>query len=364
MSIKTNARTQGKIGFIPSSGSLMDWIGSLGAEDIGVDLGSSNVVIYIKNKGLVLPESSVVAMRHNSSDFVAYGTQAEEMEGRTPQGIYTIRPIKESAIIDYKSTAYLLNSIINQSYLKRVFFHPRLIICVPVGITGVQRRALLEAAFTMGARKTVLIEQPIASLIGTGINIENMEGAMVVDVGGGTASVSVVSTHGVVVSDFSRQAGLAMDQAIISYVRDKYKVEIGRKTAEIMKISLGTMWYIKEEQQFLEVCGSSLVTGLPVKITVTGQDVAESLYPLLENIFHKVRNVLQKTPPALLGDIREHGIMISGGAGQLKGLDRMITNLTGIPSYVVEHPLYVNAIGAGTVLEHMNILRDALQDLR
>lgn len=345
-------------------GSLVDWLGGLGAEDIGVDLGSSNVVIYIKNQGLVFPESSVVAVREKNGEFVASGTRAEEMEGRTPKGIYTIRPIKESAIVDYRATAHLLNSIINQSYLKRMFFHPRLIICVPVGITGVQRRALLEAAFTMGARKTVLIEQPIASLMGIGLDASHMEGAMIVDVGGGTTSVSVASVHGIVVSDYSRMAGTAMDQAIIARVREVYKVEIGRKAAELVKIALGASWHIDNRKRSTSVCGTSLVTGLPVKFEVTGKVAAEALTPVLEHIFRKVRSVLQKTPLALLADIRDHGIMITGGAGQLKGLDQMITNLTGIPAYVVEHPLYVNAIGAGTALGYMNDLRDSMQDLR
>lgn len=345
-------------------GSLADWLGGFGAEDIGVDLGSSNIVIYIKNKGLILPESSVVTVKDSTGEMISYGTRAEEMEGRTPRGIHTIRPIRHSAIVDYQGTSYLLNSIINRSYLKRLFFHPRLMLCVPVGMTGVQKRALLEAAFAMGARKTVLIDQPVATVLGTGLDTEKMEGAMVVDIGGGTASVAVVSRHGVVESDYTWEAGHEMDRAIISVIRDKYRVEIGFKSAEILKIAIGAIWNVDHKARTMEVSGVSLVTGLPVKIDVKAEDVSLALNPILEKIFFKVRSVLQTTPPALLADIRDHGIMISGGAGQLKGLDMLITELTGIPAYVVEHPLYVNAIGAGSALQYMNMFRDSLLDLR
>lgn len=361
MSTKTNKKRQKTEAAY--TGSLMDWLGGFGAEDIGVDLGSSNVVIYIRNKGLVFPEAAVVAVRDDTGRMFSYGTRAEEMEGRTPKGIHTIRPVRHSTIVDYHGTSYLLNSIINRSYIKRLFFHPRLIMCVPAGMTGVQKRALLEAAFAMGARKTVLIDQPVAAIMGMGLDLDHMEGAMIVDVGGGTTGVSVVSGHGVVVSDFTRQAGQAMDQAIISLVRDKYQVELGPKAAEMAKIALGASWNATRAPEALEVCGSSMVTGLPVKQTITSEDVAHALDSILDHILAKVRGVLQKTPPALLADIRDHGIMIAGGGGQLRGLDQMITASTGIPAYVVEHPLYVNAIGAGSALQYMNLFRDSLQDL-
>ena len=343
--------------------SFFDWLGSLGTEDIGIDLGTSNVVVYVKKKRLVYPESSAVAVRVRTGEMFAYGTRAEAMEGRTPQSIRIVHPLRDSAIVDYGATAYLLNSIINHSYLKSMLFHPRMIVCVPAGVSGVQRRAILEAAVTMGVRKAVLIDQPIAALIGMGVDTERMQGAMVVDIGGGSVNVSVVSRHGMVVSDSTYEGGLAMDQAIMTRVREKYKVQIGRPAAESLKKQLGILWDMSGVLQAGEAAGKSLESGLPVKIGVTGEDVSNALRPIMQVIYKKVLGVLQKTPPALLADIRDHGIMLSGGGAQLWGLDAMITKVTGIPAYVVEQPMYVNAIGAGAALDYMDYMRDSLQDL-
>ena len=342
---------------------IMDWIGSLGAEDVGVDLGTSNVVVYVKKKGVIFPESSAVAVREKTGEMFASGTRAEEMEGRTPQGIRVIRPLRDSAIVDYNAAAYLLNSVINRSYLKSLFFHPRLIVCVPAGVTGVQRRALLEAAVTMGVRKAVLIDQPLAAVMGMGVNTDKMEGAMVIDIGGGSAKISIVSRHGLVASDSIYDAGMAMDQSIMMRVREKYRVQIGRQTAESVKKRLGIRWDVSRRMEAVEAAGKSLVTGLPVKVSVTGEDAAEALRPGLQNLYRKILAVLQKTPPALLADIRDHGIMLTGGCAQLEGLDEMITRVAGIPAYVVEQPMYVNAIGCGFALGYMNYMRDSLQDL-
>ena len=230
MSIQTETKSRQTVrrpGF-----SFLDWLGSFGTEDIGMDLGTSNVVIYVRKKQLIYPEASAVAVREKNGEMFAYGTRAEEMEGRTPGSIRIVHPLRDSAIIDYNATAYLLNSIINQSYLRSLFFHPRLIVSVPAGVTGVQRRALLEAAVNMGVRKAVLIDQPIAALLGMGVNTDRMQGAMVVDIGGGSANVSIVSRHGIVVTDSTYEAGLSMDQAVMTRVREKYKVQLGRQAAE------------------------------------------------------------------------------------------------------------------------------------
>lgn len=343
--------------------SFLDWLGSFGTEDIGIDLGTSNVVVYVKKKQLIYPEASAVAVREKNGEMFAYGTRAEEMEGRTSRSIRIVHPLRDSAIVDYSATAYLLNSIINHSYLKSLFFHPRLIVCVPAGVTGVQRRAILEAAVTLGVRKAVLIDQPIAALLGMGVNTDRMEGAMVVDIGGGSANVSVVSRHGLVVADATHEAGLAMDQAIMTRVREKYKIQLGRQAAESLKKQLGILWDVSGVLQAGEAAGKSLETGLPVRIGVTGEDVANALRPVMQVICKKILGVLQKTPPALLADIRDHGIMLSGGCAQLLGLDAMVTRVTGIPSYMVEQPMYVNAIGAGAALDYMDYMRDSLQDL-
>ncbi len=343
--------------------SFLDWIGAFGSEDIGVDLGTSNVVVYVKNKGLVFPESSVVARNEVTKEIFAYGTKAEEMEGRTPQGIQIIRPLKASAIVDYNSAAYLLNSIINRSYLKGMFFHPRLLMCAPKGISRVQRRALLEAAVAVGARKTVLIDQPLATVMGLGDSGRKREGTFVVDIGGGSTKISVVSDHGVVGSQFISVSGTSMDEEIMNVILEKYHVRIGRRAAEMLKIALGVEWDLKRDAQVCEVCGISTMSGLPVKIVVTGEHVAQALNPNLYQIFSGITAVLQKTPPAILSDIRRQGIMLTGGVAQLKGLKELIEHVTDMDAHVADHPSYVNAVGAGSALEYMDYFRDSLQEL-
>ena len=320
VSIETKALAE-KAERLAGQKTLLDWIGSFGSEDIGVDIGTSNVVIYVKHKGVVFPEASVIARHAVTKEFFAYGTKAEEMEGKAPRDIEVVHPMKRSAIIDYNGAAYLLNSIVNQSYLKGMFFHPRLMMCVSRGMGSVQRRALLEAAVAMGARKTVLIDQPIAAMMGLGLTGDNCQGAMIVDMGGGSTKVSVLSKHGIVVSHFSPESGLEMDQAIMAAIRDKYHIRIGRK------------------------------------------EVAHAINPILYRIFKNIQDVLQRTPPALLAAIREQGIMLVGGVSQLKGIDELITRITGIAAKVAERPSYVNAIGAGASLNYINAFRDSLQDL-
>ncbi|MEE0292109.1 MAG: rod shape-determining protein [Dialister sp.] len=349
---------------VPSGqNSLIDWIGSLGSEDIGVDIGTSNIVLFIKHKGLVFPEASVIAKNRVTGEYFAYGTKAEEMEGKTPPEIVISRPMKESAIVDYSGTAYLLNSIVNRSYLKGMFFHPRLIMCVPKGINSVQRRALLEAAVAVGARKTVLIDQPLAAMMGMGLEDHQKEGTMIVDMGGGSTKISVLSKQGIVVSHFSRESGNSMDMAILTAIRDKYHIRIGRKEAESLKIALGASWDLDSQPRIAETSGLSIVSGLPVKMAVTSEDIAGALNPILYEIFTHIRDVLQRTPPALLASIRENGIMMVGGGSQLRGLADLITRVIGVPARVADRPSYVNAVGAGSALNYINSFRDSLQDL-
>ena len=343
--------------------SLMDWIGSFGAEDIGVDIGTSNIVLYVKHKGLIFSEASVLARNEITHEYFAFGTKAEEMERKAPHEISIIRPLRNGAIIDYNGAAYLLNSIVNKSYLKSMFFHPRLIMCVSDGINSVQRRALLEAAVAMGARKTVLIDQPLAAMMGMNGSSKTPEGTMFVDVGGGSTKVSVLSPRGIVASQFSTRSGIKMDQAIMNLVKEKYHVRIGRKEAESLKIALGAQWDLEQTPRISETFGLSLVSGLPVKIAVTGEDIASVVNPILYDIFKCIRDVIQRTPPAILADIREHGIKLIGGGSQLKGLDILISRITGFRAYVVERPNYINAVGAGKSLDYINEFRDSLQDL-
>lgn len=365
MSVSTKTKNQGaesKSADLQRS-RFLDWVGAFGSEDIGLDLGTSNAVVYVKNKGLVFPEASVVARSEADNKIFAYGVRAGEMEGRLPKGLQLIRPLKDSAITDYNSAAYLLNSLINQSYLKGMFFHPRLLMCVPMGISKVQRRALLEAAVAVGARKTVLINQPIAAVMGLGIKLARMQGVLIVDIGGGSTKISVVSQYGVVVNHFSTESGLLMDEAIMNAVLDKYHVRIGRKAAEMLKIALGVEWDLTGNARVCEVCGISSITGLPVKIAVSGENVAQALNPILYKIFSHIIAAIQATPPAILGDIREQGIVLIGGVAQLKGLKELVLKVTEMKARVADHPSYVNAVGAGSALEYMDYFRDSLQDL-
>lgn len=341
--------------------SLIDWIGSLGSEDIGVDIGTSNIVIFFKHKGLVFPEASTIARNEETHEYFAYGTKAEEMAGKTPPEIRIIHPLKKSEVVDYNGTAYLLNSIVNQSYLKGMFFHPRLMMCVPTGINSVQRRALLEAAVAIGARKTVLIDQPLAAVMGLGYT--KREGTMIVDMGGGSTKISVLSQNGIVVSHFSSESGLDMDAAILNLVRDKYHIRIGIKEAENLKIALGASWDLNRIPQIAETYGLSIVSGLPVKIAVTNEDIANAINPILYRILRNIRDILQRTPPELLASIRENGIAMIGGLSQLRGMDELISKLIGVPAHVAERPSYVNAVGAGSALDYIDDLRDSLQDL-
>ena len=348
-----------KISRLSSQNSLLDWIGSFGSEDIGVDIGTSNIVLFMKHKGLVFPEASVIARNRMSGEYLAYGTRAEEMEGKTPSEIVISRPMKESAIVDYNGTAFLLNSIVNKSYLKGMFFHPRLIMCVPKGINSVQRRALLEAA----VRQVYLIDEPIAAALGSDVDILQPEGRMIVDIGGGSTKISVLSKQGIVVSHFSTESGSTMDTAVLNTVRDRYHIRIGRKEAESLKIALGASWDLDRQPRIAETSGLSIVSGLPVKIAVTSEDIAGAINPILYKIFTHIRDVLQRTPPALLASIRENGIMMIGGASQLKGMDDLISKVIGVPARVADRPSYVNAVGAGSALNYINDFRDSLQDL-
>lgn len=364
MSESTETKTlTDKVRRLSSQNSLMDWIGSFGSEDIGVDIGTSHVVIYVKHKGIVFSEASVIARNEITKEYFTYGTKADDMEGRAPKEIHVLHPMKHSAIIDYNGAAYLLNSIVNQSYLKNIFAHPRLMMCVPTGINSVQRRALLEAAVAMGARKTVLIDQPLAAVMGLGLSSEKRVGSMIVDLGGGSTKISVLSRNGIVVSHFSYESGAEMDQVLMTAIRNKYHVRIGQKAAESLKVALGAAWDLDQAPRVAETCGLSLVSGYPVKIAVTGEDVAKAINPILYKIFKHIRDVIQRTPPALLAAVREEGIWLIGGGAELPGLDELITRVTGIKAHVAKKPSYINAIGAGMSLDYINDFRDSLQDL-
>lgn len=364
VSIKIKGKSPLRRGMgISGNHSLLDWIGSFGAEDIGIDIGTSNVVFYIKRKGIVFPEAAVVARNKLTGSYLSSGTKAEEMEGKTPPEIEIIHPIERSAVVDYSGIAYLVNSVVNQSYFRGILFHPRLMMCVPVGINNVQRRALLEVAVSIGARKTVLIEQPLAALMGMQKLLRQRAGVMIVDIGGGTTKISVSSRNGIVLSHLSGESGNEMDLAIMKTVRDKYHVKIGKKAAESVKIALGVEWDTDNIPRVAEIFGISLISGLPVKIAVTGEDIAQAVNPILYRILKDICNVLERTPPVLLKEIRKEGILLIGGAARLKGIEKLISRLIGVEAQIADKASYVNAVGAGAALEYIDSFRDSLQDL-
>ena len=343
-----------KISRLSSQNSLLDWIGSFGSEDIGVDIGTTNIIKKKKHKGLVFPEASVIARNRMSGEYLAYGTRAEEMEGKTPSEIVISRPMKESAIVDYNGTAFLLNSIVNKSYLKGMFFHPRLIMCVPKGINSVQRRALLEAAVAVGARKTVLIDQPLAAVMGMGLENHQQEGTMIVDIGGGTAEVAVISLSGIVASRSVRCAGDALDQSIIAFIKRKYNLLVGERTAEQIKIEIGSACP-QDPETSMEIKGRNLVDGLPKDILIRSEEVRDAMNDCLLRIVEAIKDTLECTPPELSSDIIDRGIMLSGGGALLRGLDTLIQNETGIEVHIAESPLDCVALGAGAVLDNPDL---------
>ncbi len=344
--------------------NFLERLGSFGAEDISVDLGTSYVTLYGRKKKSILREASVVAQRAQTGEFIAFGAKAALMEGRTPQNIRIIRPIERANIVNFDAAVYLLKSLLNESYMRSLFYHLRLAICVPAEVTGLQRRALLEAAVQLDVRKTVLIEQPIAAVLGMGVDTDRIQGTMICDMGGGSFHVSVLSKYSVIVADSAYEASRAMDQAIISAVRDRYRVEIGCGAAERLKEMLGAAFFVSGIPELAEIAGISRTTGLPVHVTVTSEDVAVAIAPMLDVMHRKILTVLQKTPPTILADIRDHGILLCGGGSLLYGFDDLITKWSGIPAYVVESPMHVNAMGAGRALEYMDYLRDSMGELR
>jgi len=325
-------------------------------EDIGIDLGTASVLVYIKGQGVVLQEPSVVAIDSATEKIVAVGEEARQMIGRTPGNIIAIRPLREGVIADYDITEKMLKYFIKKAMGTSKFFKPRIMICIPSGVTGVEERAVKQAAFSAGAKQAYLIEEPVAAALGSGLDISQPSGAMVIDIGGGTTDVAVLSLGGVVYSNSVRIGGDKFDEAIIRYVRRKHNVLIGERSAEDVKIAIGSAYPSLHPGQTAEVKGRDLVTGLPRIITLTVEEVNESIAEPLESIVAVTREVLEKTPPELAGDIINKGIILTGGGSLLHGLDSLISERTGLHVYIPEDAISCVAIGTGFALENIDKL--------
>jgi rod shape-determining protein MreB len=326
---------------------------------IGIDLGTANVLVYVKGKGIVLQEPSVVAVTDDNR-IVAVGEEAREMIGRTPGNIRAIRPMKDGVIADYVITEALLRYFIAKATKRRMTFtRPEIMISVPAGVTSVEKRAVRDAALKAGAKDAYLIEEPLAAAIGANVPISGPAGAMVIDIGGGTSEIAVISLGCVVVSTSLRVGGNKIDESIATYVRKKYNLMIGERTAEEVKIEIGTALPLERELT-MEVRGRDLIAGLPRTIPMTSSEVMEAIEAPLQQLVAAIRGVLEQTPPELSSDIIDKGMVLSGGGALLRNMDRLLTQVTGVPCHVAENPLNCVALGTGLALEHFDFFRKSL----
>jgi rod shape-determining protein MreB len=322
-------------------------------DEVGIDLGTANVLVYIKGKGIVLNEPSVVALNEETNEILAVGEEAREMLGRTPASIVAIRPLKDGVVSDYDVTERMLKYFIRKSCGGSKFFKPRIMICVPSGVTEVEKRAVIEAATQAGGKSVLLMEEPVAAAIGAGLDIVGPDGKMVIDIGGGTSDIAVISLGTIVTSMSVKTAGDKFDDAIISYMRKEHKLYIGERTAEEMKMAIGTA-FPRDESVSFECKGRDLVTGLPKSVMVTSEEMLDALDGPLSTICEAIHQVLEDTPPELAADISTTGIMLTGGGALLNGMDKRIKKRTGIEVYIAEDPKSCVAIGTGKALNSMN----------
>lgn len=323
-------------------------------QEIGIDLGTASVLVYIKGKGIVLQEPSVVAIDQSTGQVLSVGAEARKMLGRTPGNIVAIRPLKEGVISDYEVTEKMLRHFIDKTCGKRRFIKPKIIVCVPSGVTEVEKRAVIDATTEAGGGKTFLIEEPIAAAIGAGLDITKPDGNMVIDIGGGTADIAVISLGGIVVSKSIKVAGDKFDEAIIKYMRKAHNLLIGERTAEELKMTIGTA-SPRPKPVTMDCRGRDLITGLPKNITVSSEEMLDALKEPVNAISDAVHAVLEKTPPELASDISSRGIVMTGGGSLLFGLDRLLEKRTGIPTYIAEDAVSCVAKGTGMSLDHIEI---------
>ena len=332
------------------------------AKDIGIDLGTASVLVYIKGKGVVLNEPSVVAIDKNTGRLLKVGAEAQAMLGRTPGNIVAIRPLRDGVISDYDMTERMLKEFIRKVTGGFHLFPPRIMVCVPSGITEVEERAVIDAGRQAGARRVYLIEEPVAAAIGAGIDITKPDGHMVVDIGGGTSDIAVISLSGVVESASIKVAGDQFNESVVKYMRRKHNILIGERTAEQMKMEIGCV-YPKEEEATVEIKGRCLMTGLPKTITVNSTEMMEAFEEPVERILEAVHNVLERTPPELVADISNNGIVMTGGGSLVDGFDKLITARTGIHTVVAEDAISCVAEGTGKSLDFLGDMQDGTVNL-
>ncbi|OIP32064.1 MAG: rod shape-determining protein [Deltaproteobacteria bacterium CG2_30_43_15] len=340
---------------------LFDSILGLFSNDLAIDLGTANTLVYVKGKGIVLSEPSVVAVRSNYPEGVkkvlAVGMEAKKMLGRTPASIVAIRPMKDGVIADFEITEAMLRYFITKIHNRRALVRPRIIICVPSGITQVEKRAVRETAESAGAREVYLIEEPMAAAIGAGLPVGEAAGNMIVDIGGGTTEVAVISLSGIVYSQSVRVAGDKMDDAIVQYVKRKYNLLIGERTAELVKVTIGTA-YPDKDIKTMEIKGRDLIDGLPKILQIDSEEIRSSLAEAINAIIEAVRMALERTPPELAADIVDRGIVLVGGGALLKNLDILLKEETGLPIIRADNPLSAVVLGAGKALDELPLLKE------
>lgn len=329
------------------------------SRDMGIDLGTANTLVYVKGKGIIIREPSVVALKEKDKKILAVGNEAKNMIGRTPGNIKAVRPMKDGVIADFDVTETMLRHFIRKAHKRNRLVRPRIIICVPSGVTEVEKRAVIDAALQAGARSAFLIEEPMAAAIGAGLPIHEPTGNMIVDIGGGTTEVAVISLGGIVTSSSIRIGGDEMDEAISQYIKKKYKLMVGERTAEQIKIDIGTA---TGENGGLtkEIKGRDLVNGLPKTVTINSDEIKDALKEPVNNILDAVKRTLEKTPPELASDVMGRGIILTGGGALLHGIDELLIDITQMPVYLAEEPLDCVVNGTGNALEELDKIKDLL----
>ncbi|WP_270474909.1 rod shape-determining protein [Clostridium cochlearium] len=323
--------------------------------DMGIDLGTATVLVYIKGKGVVLNDPSVVAIDKSKDKLLAVGEEARQMIGRTPGNIVALKPLREGVISDYDLTEKMLKHFITKACGKKKMVSPRVVVCIPCESTEVEKRAVIDAARNAGAKKVFLIEEPLAAAIGAGVDITKASGNMIIDIGGGTTDIAVISLGGIVARSTISIAGDSFDEAIIKYIRKKHNLMIGERTAEDLKINIGSVYDIGEEN-FMDIKGRDLISGLPKNITVSSSEMRDALIEPINTIAESTHAILEKTPPELAADISDKGIVMTGGGALLNGLDKLISEVTHVPVYVSENAVTCVAIGTGKMLEYLDKL--------
>jgi rod shape-determining protein MreB len=337
---------------------LYDWLAGMFSNDLAIDLGTANTLVYVKGEGIVLNEPSVVAVQRDlrgSKRVLAVGKEAKSMLGRTPGSIVAIRPLKDGVIADFEITEAMLRHFIEKAHNRRRMVKPRVIVCVPYGITEVERRAVRESAASAGAREVFLIEEPMAAAIGAGLPITEPSGSMIVDIGGGTTEVAVISLAGIVYSKSVRVGGDKMDEAIVNFMKRKYNLMVGERTAEAIKIAIGTA-YPDEDVQTMHVKGRDMVAGIPKTVEVSSEEIREAIAEPVNMIVEAVRVALEQTPPELAADIVDKGIVLAGGGALIKNLDVLLREETGLPIMIADDPLSAVVLGSGKALDQIDIL--------